>query len=43
MVLEPLAPPAGFDESTTSEWLAALLMFIPRLLSKDFGRINKLK
>ncbi len=33
----------GFDESTLSEWRAALLMFVPRLLSKGFGRINKLK
>ncbi len=33
----------GLDESTMSEWRAALLMFVPRLLSKGFGRINKLK
>ncbi len=33
----------GFNESTTSEWWAALLMFVPRPLSKGFGRINKLK
>ncbi len=33
----------GFNESTTSKWRAALLMFIPRPLLKGFGRINKLK
>ncbi len=32
----------GFDESTPPEWRAALLMFVPRLLLKGFGRINKL-
>jgi hypothetical protein len=33
----------GFDESTPSEWQAALLMFVLRPLLKGFGRINKLK
>ncbi len=33
----------GFNESTPSEWQAALLMFVPRPLLKSFGRINKLK
>ncbi len=32
----------GFNESTPSEWRAALHMFVPRPLSKGFGRINKL-
>ncbi len=31
---------SGFDESTPSEWRAALLMFVPKPLSKGFGRIN---
>ncbi len=33
----------GFNESTPPEWRVALLMFVPRPLSKGFGRINKLK
>ncbi len=32
----------GFNESTLSEWWAALLMFVSRPLLKGFGRINKL-
>jgi hypothetical protein len=46
MVMEPLGPPAqrrGFDESTTSKWRAALLMFVLRPLLKGLGRINILK
>jgi hypothetical protein len=46
MVMEPLAPPAAwieFDESTPSEWRAALLMYVLRPLSKGFVKINKLQ
>jgi hypothetical protein len=42
MVMELLAPPAAWIESTPSEWQAALRMFIPRPLLKGFGRIYKL-
>jgi hypothetical protein len=37
MVMEPLTPPvAGFDDTMPPEGRAALRMFIPRPLLKDF-------
>jgi hypothetical protein len=44
MVMEPLAPPAAgiFNESTPSEWRAALRIHFSRPLLKGLVKFNKL-
>jgi hypothetical protein len=43
MVMEPLAPPErGFDESTPSEWWAALRKYLSRSLLKGLVQFTKL-